>query len=147
MPKCGTWTARDTWLSDEYGSYFAEFEEWLEDKMAVMQPDILAFESPLLLQRHKGRGTDEQQVRRLVGVVSIAEKVAYQRKRRCEEVNVQVAKSFFDIPGRRPEGMSKNEYKDLMLNVMTQRGFACADNHQGDACSIALVVYDMLGET
>ena len=146
MPKCGTWTARDTWLSDEYGSYFTEFEEWLEDKISVMQPDILAFESPLLLQRQKGRGTDEQQIRRLVGVVSIAEKVAYQRHKRCEEVNVQTAKSFFDLPGRRPEGMSKSDYKDLMLVAMTNRGFACGDSHQADAAAIGLVVYDSLGE-
>ncbi len=144
MPKCGTWMARDTWLSDEYGFYFTEFEEWLEGILDLMKPDIVAFESPLLLQRQKGRGTDEQQIRRLVGVVSIAEKVAYQRKKRCEEVNVQTAKSFFEIPGRRPEGMSKGEYKDLMLLEMTNRNFPCADSHQADACSIALVIYDML---
>lgn len=145
-PLCGTWVARDSWLSDQYGGYFDEFEKWLDDRITVFKPEVLAFESPLLLQRHKGRGTDEQQIRRLVGVVSIAEKLAHQRSIPCHEVNVQTAKAMFDIPGRRPEGMSKGEYKDLMLLAMTNLGVACADSHQADAAALSLVVYDSLGE-
>lgn len=146
MPRCGTWVGKDSWLSDAYGSYFAEFEEWLLGMLVVTKPDILAFESPILLQRQKGRGTDEQQVRRLVGVVSVAEKVAYQRNIRCEEAHNQTSKAFMGVSGRRPEGMTKGEYKDQMLLAMVNRGYACADSHQADSCAIALVVYSMLGE-
>ncbi len=143
MPKCDTWKARDSWLTDDYGPYFSAFEKWLLGMMEVHQPEMLAFESPVLMQRD-GRGTDEQNIRRLVGVVSIAEKVAYDRHIRCDEVNNQTAKSMFGVPGRRPEGMSKGQYKDLLMIEMINRGFPCGDNHQGDAAALGLVVYDSL---
>ena len=112
--------------------------------ISTMRPDILAFESPILLPRQKGRGTDEQQVRRLVSVVGEAEKIAYKRKIECYEIHNQTSKSFMGIPGRRPEGMTQGQYKDLMVIEMARRGFSCGDNHQADAAAIALVVFDML---
>jgi hypothetical protein len=145
-PQCQTWHGRGSWDSDEMGSFFSEFESWLIDLLRVMRPQILAFESPLLLPRQKGRGTDEQQVRRLIGMATIAEKVAYQTVIRCWEVNVQDVKSHAGVPGRRPEGMTKGQYKDLMTIAMTALGYECADSHQSDAACVARVVYDQLGE-
>ncbi len=74
MPKCATWHGSDSWLSDSYGRFFVEFEDWLIDAIRVLKPDVVVFESPLLIQR-PDRGTDEQQVRRLVGIAAIIEKV------------------------------------------------------------------------
>ena len=34
-PRCRTWQAKDTWLSEEYGNYFAETETWLLDMLAT----------------------------------------------------------------------------------------------------------------
>ncbi len=145
--RCRTWQAKDTWLVEEYGSYFCETETWLIEMVRTFQPEVIAFESPLLLPRRDGRGTDEQQVRRLVGVVSIVEKVAYQLKVRCFEVNVQSAKAHMGVAGRRPEDMTQQQYKDQMLNAVTALGHECGDNHQADAVAVALTVYDQLGET
>lgn len=136
--------APDSWLSDEYGSYFAKFEEWLEGMLATYQPDVLAFESPILLARREGRGTDEQNVRRLVGVVSVAEKLAYQRKVRCLEIHNLTAKSFMGVPTRKPADMTPGQYKSLMVVVMTNLGYECADSHQADSCAVALVAYSDL---
>lgn len=145
-PKCRTWQAKDTWLSEEYGNYFAETEEWLLGMLMTFQPDMLAFESPLLMPRIDGRGTDEQQVRRLIGVVGIIEKVAYQKNIRCMEVNVQTAKSFMGVPGRRPKEMSQADYKNAMVVSVTEHGFEPGDSHQADAIACALCVYSDLGE-
>lgn len=146
-PKCRTWQAKDTWLSEDYGNYFAETEAWLLDMLTTFGPDVLAFESPILMPKREGRGSDEQQVRRLVGVVAVIEKVAHQKAIRCFEVHNQVAKSFMGVAGRRPENMTKQEYKDRMLNAVTALGYYCGDNHQADAVAIARVVYSDLGES
>ena len=145
-PLCRTWKAKDSWLSDEYGSYFAETEQWLEDMLTFFHPDVLAFESPILLQRREGRGTDEQNVRRLVGVVSIIEKVAYQRKIKCLEIHNQTAKSFMGVAGRKAEGETPAMYKSRMIVAVAALGYECADSHQSDAVAIARVVYSDLGE-
>lgn len=145
-PRCRTKPFPDSWLDDQYGKYFAEVEEWFVDMLTVHQPEAVVFESPLLLSRQENRGSDEQNVRRLVGVVSIIEKVCYQRKVRCEEVNVQVAKSFMGVPGRRPTDMPKAQYKSLMTVAVTEFGYEVADDHQADAVAMALVFFDQLGE-
>ncbi len=145
MPKCRTWHGKDSWLSDDYGPYFDEAEKFIIDEITVFDPKIVAFEAPLLLPRREGRGTDEQQVRRLVGVVSIIEKVAYQMHRECREINVQDTKFIAGIPSRRPKDMTYGQYKDLMTIAMTKLGYAVADDHQADACAVGRVVYSDLG--
>lgn len=143
-PRCQTWHAKGSWDSDEYGSFFSDFETWLIAQVRLDKPQVLAFESPLLLPRIKGRGTDEQQVRRLIGMAAIIEKIAHQLSVRCLEANVQDVKAAGGVPPRRPEGMTKSQYKEMMTVAMTRRGFPCADSHQSDACAVALVVFDQL---
>lgn len=139
-PKCRTWVApAGIWQSEEYAPYFLAFENWLIDMLAVLQPDILAFESPLILPRRDGRGSDEGNIRRLIGIVSVAELVAARRGLPCYEVHNQTAKAFI--------GVSSRKDKDGMIVAMTERGFSVADQHQADACSVALVVFEDLGLT
>lgn len=143
-PLCKTWQAKDTWLSEDYGSYFAETEEHVVDLLMTFNPEVVAFESPLLLARIENRGTDEQNIRRLVGVVSIIEKVCHQRGVKCMEVNVSTAKSFMGVPTRKPKDMSWGDYKSLMIIAVTEFGYEVADSHQADAIAVALCVYSDL---
>lgn len=143
-PFCWTWHGSETWRTDEYGGLFSGFEKTLGEAIMVYKPEVIAFESPLLISGIPGRGTDEQQVRRLIGLAAIIEKVAYDAKLRCHEAHVQTIKSFIGIPGRRPKDMTATQYKDLMVIEMTRRGFSVADSHQADAAACALVVFDML---
>lgn len=146
-PLCWTWHGSETWLSEEYGGLFSGFEKTLKEAIMVYKPEVIAFESPLLIANIPGRGTDEQQVRRLVGMAAIIEKVAYDAKLRCMEAHVQTVKSFIGIPGRRPQGMTPTVYKDLMVIAMTRRNFSVADSHQADAAGVGLCVYsDLEGE-
>lgn len=145
-PMCRTWRAKDTWLTEDYGNYFAETEAWLLDMLATFSPDVLAFESPILMPKRDGRGSDQQQVRRLVGVVAVIEKVAYQKSIRCFEVHNQTSKSFMGVAGRRGEDETQAHYKDRMITAVAALGYECADSHQSDAVAIARVVYSELGE-
>lgn len=145
-PYCRTKPFPDCWLDDAYGKYFSEVEEWLIGMLATYQPDLIVFESPVLVSRKENRGTDEQNVRRLVGVVSVIEKVAHQRKIRCFETHNQTAKAFMNVAGRKREDETKMQYKSRMVTAVTAMGFDVADDHQADAVACALVVYSDLGE-
>ena len=129
--------AEGLWNSDDYAPYFLAFETWLNGMLDVMQPDIFAFESPIVVPRRDGRGSDENNVRRLIGIVSVAELICARRKTPCYEVHNQSAKAFV--------GMPRGKDKNGMIVAMTQKGFSVADSHQSDACAVALVVYDQIG--
>lgn len=147
-PVCGTWVAKGLWDSDNYAPYFVAFEDWLLDMLAVLQPDVLAFESPIVVARGgwgAGRGSDENNIRRLIGIVSVAELVAARRNMRCFEIHNQTAKSFVGVLNRKPPDMTMGQYKDQMISAMTNRGYSVGDSHQADACACALVAYDQLG--
>jgi hypothetical protein len=149
MPRCNTWVAQGLWDSDDYAPYFLAFEKWLDDSLMVFKPDVLAFESPIVVARGgwgDGRGSDENNIRRLIGIVSVAELVGARRNLRRFEVTNSTAKSFAGVPTRKPGGMSVGQYKDLMVIAMTALGYSVADSHQADSCAVARVVFDMLGE-
>ncbi len=147
-PLCRTWVADGLWDSDSYAPYFVAFEKWLLEEISVFKPDMLAFESPIVVARGgwgENRGSDENNIRRLIGIVSIAELVAARLGLPCYEVSNSTAKSFAGVPTRRAEGMTTAQYKDLMVIAMTKLGYECADSHQADSAAVARVVYSDLG--
>lgn len=148
IPKCRTWVARDgLWASDNYAPYFLEFEKWFLDMLDVLQPDMVGFESPIVVSRGgfgDGRGSDENNIRRLIGIVSIIELTCARRGIPCYEVNNQTAKQFMGINHRRQEGESVGQYKDRMIVAITALGFLVADSHQADSAAVGLVIYDDL---
>lgn len=138
MPKCRTWAAKALWDSDDYAPYFVAFEEWLTESLTVFNPDVFGFESPIVVPHRDGRGSDENNIRRLIGVVSIAELVCAKRGLRCLEVHNQTSKSFM--------GLKRGKDKDGMVVAMTALGYDVGDHNQADACAVARVIYDQLGE-
>lgn len=140
-PRCGTWPAPEgLWESDDYGAFYLAFEDWLLSMLNVMQPEIVAFESPVIASFGQGRGTDESNIRRLVCAVGIVELQAKRKRLICREAHNQTCKAFMGVPGRRPKNMPYQKYKDLMTTAITNRGFDVANDHQADACAVALVV-------
>ena len=138
QPKCRTWVApAGLWKSEDYGPYFLAFGDWLLEMLDVLQPEHLAFESPVVANFGPGRGTDENNLRRLIGIVSIAELIAASNGLPCHEVHNQTAKAFM--------GVSRRKDKNDMIVAVTAKGFKVADQHQADACAVGLVAYDSLG--
>lgn len=132
-PTCGTWRAPAAWSADDYGGRFKSFHDWLCDMLTTLEPDMLAFESPVLPRGSMNLQTTEHTLRMLIGMAAIAELVAKLRAVPCVEVNVATAKKALSGNGRAE--------KADMLAAATQRGFACKDHHQADACAVALVAY------
>lgn len=135
-PKCGTWKAPKAWVIEDYGRRFAAFHDFLADTLTTMQPDALAFESPILPRGTMSMQTTEHTLRTLIGLVSIAELIARLREVRCLEVNVATAKKALTGNGRAE--------KSDMVAAATNRGWAVADDHQADACAVALVAMETL---
>lgn len=138
LPKCGTWIAHGLWNSDIYAPYFLAFENWLLDMLMVLQPDVFGFESPVIVGRRDGRGSDENNIRRLIGIVSVAELVCARRNIPCYEVHNSTSKSFM--------GLSRGKDKDGMVVAITRLGYSVGDHNQADACAVGKVIYSMLGE-
>jgi predicted nuclease with RNAse H fold len=144
LPYCRTWKAPQIiWRSDDYAPHFLAVEDWLTDMLVTHQPDVVAFESPVLMGRRDGRGSDENNIRRLIGIVSVIELVVARRNRdfnlgvRCVEIHNSTAKAFM--------GLARGKNKDGMIAAATARGFSVADQHQADAAAVGLVAYDHLG--
>lgn len=135
-PLCGTWKAPAAWAPEDYGTRFAAFHDWLCDMLTTHQPQTLAFESPVLPRGSAGLVTTEHTLRTLIGLVSVAELVAKLRGIRCVEVNVSTAKKALTGDGRADKG--------AMRTAATNRGWDVADDHQADACAVALVAMETL---
>lgn len=130
-PRCGTWRAPKSWAVEDYGERFLHFHNWLCDTMTAFQPDVLAFESPILPRGSMDMQTTEHTLRLLIGFAAIAELLAKLRGIRCFEVNVSTAKRMLAGSGRAE--------KDDMVIAATRRGWPVADHHQADATAVALV--------
>lgn len=136
-PILGTWKAPKSWSMEDYGKRFHAFHNWLTDMLTTFNPDILAFEGPVMM-RGPNANTTEHTIRTLIGLVSVAELVAALRGIRCFEVNVATAKKELSGNGRAK--------KDEMIIAATRRGYEVANDHEADAIAVALVVFGMLEE-
>ena len=93
-PVLHTWRGSNLDGPEEFGARFDRFEEWLDDLVAIHQPDMIAFEAPLVA-RGPNLATSHATIRFLFGLAAIIEKRAHQLGIRCEEVNVQSVKLHF----------------------------------------------------
>lgn len=137
--KFGTWHAPGA-MAGNYGRRFKAFHDWLCDQITRLEPDMLAFESPLT--GGPNMNTTEDVLRLLIGMATIAEFVATIRGLRCFEVHGSSVKLALAGTGRIP---SKDKPK-VMVAAAHARGFLTADDHQADSCGVALNVFDMLAE-
>lgn len=139
VPRCGTWKAPPSWSIEDYGKRFKAFHDWLCDMVTTMQPDMLAFEGPVIPRAGmRDLKTSEHIMRTLIGLVSVAELIANLRGIRCFEVHVSTAKISLAGNGR----ADKND----MVIAAVNRGWPVANDHEADSCAVALTVYDMLSD-
>jgi Holliday junction resolvasome RuvABC endonuclease subunit len=138
-PRFGTWRAPSAHLHDNLGRAFVALEAWLVDMVRVHQPDVIAFEAPIMpfVQRREDHHSSPDVVRLLVGLVSIVELVATRSRLRCIEVPVPTAK-------KRMTGSGWATKRD-MVNAVVKLGHLVEDDHQADAIAVALSTYDHLG--
>jgi Holliday junction resolvasome RuvABC endonuclease subunit len=94
-------------------------------------PQVVAYEAPFFKFR------DRWHTRRLLtGLVAMIEVAAERRAARCIEVEVCDAKECLTGERRASKGM--------MINAAKGMGWQVMDDHQADACAVALVAYGHL---
>ena len=99
------------------------FDEWLRDLIAVEDPNLVAFEAPIL----KAGGTAISTARKLMGLASHTEFVCHQREVRAFEANLMTIKKDFAGHGRAE--------KADMIAVAHRYGWDVKTEHEADACA------------
>jgi crossover junction endodeoxyribonuclease RuvC len=126
----------DTWRAppesyDRFGRRFTGLYVFAREIIATQKPDVVAFESPAYVNRNP------RNFRYLVGLASVLEMVAHMESIRCCEVNVSTAKKRLAGHGRAD--------KTQMVVAAVRQGFVVANDHEADACAVALAALDHVG--
>jgi Holliday junction resolvasome RuvABC endonuclease subunit len=128
-PVMSTWRAPFA-RAENYGLRFYEFELWLELLLDRYQPDVVAFEAPIL-PRNPGKA---HAARLSYGFAASTERIAYQRKLRCIECHNATVKV-------RLAGSGKAKKKQMMAAAIRQ-GYDIETEHEADAIGVGLVAFD-----
>lgn len=78
------------------GKVGAEFARWLRDLMMLENPDLVAFEAPLIAGRQNNAAT----ARMLIGLALSVETACYIKSTHCIEANIQAWRKVFLGTGR-----------------------------------------------
>jgi Holliday junction resolvasome RuvABC endonuclease subunit len=136
-PRLDTWHAPPA-MAGHHGRRLAMFEEWLRDKVVMLKPELVAFESPIFVKWSSDLATTEHTIRLLSAMAGMAEFVCHRAAVRCLEVHSQTAKRALAGNGRAK--------KDQMIAAAVKAGFDVANDHEADACAVALAAYEHIGE-
>lgn len=112
---------------DDHGPRYAQYAEWLADLIAVHQPGVLAFESPLV-PRGNNMITNANTVRFLLGLAAITELTGHDAGLRVFEANLQSTKRHFAGTGRAD--------KPAMMARCRQLGWAPKNHNEADAAAL-----------
>jgi Holliday junction resolvasome RuvABC endonuclease subunit len=115
---------------ENYGRPFVAFTDWLDGMIQVHQPDIVAFEAPLVVGGRNGttRPTNAHTVRLLFGLASMAEMVAERRSVDSFECHIQTVRKHF-------VGSGRADKREVMQRCRVF-GWAPVDDNAADACAI-----------
>lgn len=129
-PRFDTWQAPPEEVGF-YGRQGAALFEWLTDLVAVLQPDAMAAEAPLIPNKFSGMDTTAHTVIRLTGYVYTAEIIAHRAAIRFLRVHHEDAKMAL-------LGRAKNVKKIHMIGECHGRQWRVATEHEADAIGVAL---------
>lgn len=148
LPLCGTFRLPKVWDPEDFGSRSWPLMKWLEEEMiAKREIDLIVFESPWIpMKPSKNDGvvgidgkpldrlkTTQIVLRMQITWAAVIETTAKKHGIECMECATNTAKKTM-------AGSARLENKKLdMVNAATARGFRVADDHQADACAVAMV--------
>ncbi len=157
-PVCATERLPKVLDPEDFGTRTFALLQWLDRFIADHDPvEVIAFESPFIPmgpQKDKDlHGPDAkptftttaQTIRLQISLASTIETVAKCHDIRCLEVVTASAKKFLTGFGRAPRDVANWDWGREMQMAATRRGFPVADDHQADACAVALVAMASLG--
>lgn len=139
-PVCGTEKLPKVYDPDDYGRRGWALMQFLERMIAKYGPELVAFESPFIPMRPVKSDdilgkpsfvTTAQTLRLQITLAAVIETTCEKHGIKCVEVSSITAKKELTGDGRA-------EKRDMVL-AATRRGWRVADDHQADACAVALV--------
>ena len=124
-------------LGSELGASAADFEDWLTEKVQLIDPVWIVYES-VYLPNYPNPGM----IRKLVTFAGIIEMVAYRFRRPCREfVTSQVAKHFTG-QGRWPGGRAGK--KAACRRTCERYGFTVTTDDEADAIAVLMLAESVL---
>lgn len=117
---------------------------FLREMIALYRPDVLAFESPLILMGSKNDLAMMTTAQTMRLQISLAGEVETTAKECAVPRVLEVATSSAKVALAGTARLGKDK-KKAMLFAAIERGWAVADDHQADAGAVALVAYSSLG--
>lgn len=150
-PVCGTERLPKVLDPDDYGTRTLALLRWLDQFVEDHRPiNVIVFESPFIpmgpTKDKDTHGSDQkptfnttaQTIRLQISLASTIETVAKSHDIRCMEVATSSGKLMLTGCGRAPK-VKNWDWGREMVNAATRRGYPVADDHQADACAVALV--------
>lgn len=111
----------------DFGTPGLAYRRFLYDLIAVVKPDLIGFEAPLM-PRGESFKTPEITIRFLMGLAHDTETTAADREIDCAERNVATVKKFWAGHGfaKKPE----------MVSRCRQLGYLPGNDNEADACAL-----------
>lgn len=133
LPLCGTERLPKVFDPDDYGKRTVHLWHWLGGMIDRFKPTLIAMEAPFIprLRTNTSLVTTEQVLRLQISLACVIELVAGLHKIECTEVSAITAKKTLTGNGRAE--------KAEMVIEASRRGWRVADDHQSDACAVAMV--------
>jgi hypothetical protein len=129
------WGSQDFGRGRDNGAVLADFSAWLNAKIEVLRPTIVAFESPYM---PVGRSpfaapANALTIRRLYAFAGITEAICHARRVQCYEARpLEITRHFLGGPA--PKG--RREKKLATVRMCHLLGFAVTDDDEADALAL-----------
>lgn len=121
---------------DIYGPTFGQFEGWLRAVIKRLQPELVAFEAPIL---PRNRVFQKQRAIRLsYGFASSVERICSEINMRCIECHPATVKVRLAGHG--------TARKHHMVAAAARLGLDVRTDHEADAIGVALVAFDYIDQ-
>jgi Holliday junction resolvasome RuvABC endonuclease subunit len=118
--------------ASDYGTRSLAMQGHVARLIDEHHPNVIAFEAPIFLPR------DRWHTRRLLtSLVVVIELVAAMRGLRCIEIDPSGVKEALCGPQKRNQRSSKDDMVVAAVNM----GWKVANDHQADACGVAVATY------
>lgn len=143
-PKFGTERLPKAYDPDDIAARTLPLRKWLRLMIDSIGPDVLGFESPLILMAGKDELAMMTTAQTLRLQVSLAAEVETTAKECGVQHILEIATSSAKVALAGTARLGK-EKKRAMLVAAVNRGWNVADDHQADAGAVALVAYRSLG--
>lgn len=109
---------------DDVGAFLAHFRGWIVPTIRRLEPDLVAFEAPILVAGGRGqdgkmRGTNITTTRKLQGLAGLLELMCLDLKVPCFEVQLNTAKKALTGYGHADKGAMLHAARSQGLDLST----------------------------